>query len=72
MKYIHSLYIGLLSLLFIGCQEEQLNNMQTGGFQISLQDVAADITTKTLPENLEDPVVSNFQLKITSFWYFYL
>ncbi|CDE62903.1 putative uncharacterized protein [Parabacteroides sp. CAG:409] len=66
MKYIHSLYIGLLSLLFIGCQEEQLNNMQTGGFQISLQDVAADITTKTLPENLEDPVVSNFQLKITN------
>lgn len=66
MKYIHSLYIGLLSLLFVGCQEEQLNNMQTGGFQISLQDVAADITTKTLPENLEDPVVSNFQLKITN------
>ena len=66
MKYIHSLYIGLLSLLFIGCQEEQLNNMQTGGFQISLQDVAADITTKMLPENLEDPVVSNFQLKITN------
>lgn len=66
MKYIHSLYIGLLSLLFIGCQEEQLNNMQTGGFQISLQDVAADITTKTLPENLEGPLVSNFQLKITN------
>lgn len=66
MKYIHSLYIGLLSLLFVGCQEEQLNNMQTGGFQISLQDVAADITTKTLPKDLEDPIVSNFQLKITN------
>lgn len=66
MKYIHSLYIGLLSLLFIGCQEEQLNNMQTGGFQISLQDVAADITTKTLPKDLEDPIVSNFHLKITN------
>lgn len=66
MKYIHSLYIGLLSLLFIGCQEEQLNNMQTGGFQISLQDVAADITTKTLPKDLEGPLVSNFQLKITN------
>ena len=66
MKYIHSLYIGLLSLLFVGCQEEQLNNMQTGGFQISLQDVAADITTKTLPKDLEGPLVSNFQLKITN------
>ena len=66
MKYIHSLYIGLLSLLFVGCQEEQLNNMQTGGFQISLQDVAADITTKTLPKDLEDPIVSNFHLKITN------
>lgn len=66
MKYIHSLYIGLLSLLFIGCQEEQLNNMQTGGFQISLQDVAADITTKTLPKDLEGPIVSNFHLKITN------
>lgn len=66
MKYIHSLYIGLLSLLFVGCQEEQLNNMQTGGFQISLQDVAADITTKTLPKDLEGPIVSNFHLKITN------
>lgn len=66
MKYIHSLYIGLVSLLFVGCQEEQLNNMQTGGFQISLQDVAADITTKTIPENLEDPIASNFHLKITN------
>lgn len=66
MKYIHSLYIGLLSLLFVGCQEEQLNNMQTGGFQISLQDVAADITTKTLLKDLEDPIVSNFHLKITN------
>lgn len=66
MKYIHSLYIGLLSLLFVGCQEEQLNNMQTGGFQISLQDVAADIITKALPKDLEDPIVSNFHLKITN------
>lgn len=67
MKYIHSLYIGLLSLLFVGCQEEQLNNMQTGGFQISLNDdVSTEVTTKSTPAELGEPATENFKLKIVN------
>ena len=67
MKYIHSLYIGLLSLLFIGCQEEQLNNMQTGGFLISLNDdVSTEVTTKSTPAELGEPATENFKLKIVN------
>lgn len=67
MKYIHSLYIGLLSLLFVGCQEEQLNNMQTGGFLISLNDdVSTEVTTKSTPAELGEPATENFKLKIVN------
>ena len=67
MKYIHSLYIGLLSLLFVGCQEEQLNNMQTGGFLISLNDdVSTEVTTKNTPAELGEPATENFKLKIVN------
>lgn len=67
MKYIHSLYIGLLSLLFVGCQEEQWNNMQKGGFQISLNDdVSTEVTTKSTPAELGEPATENFKLKIVN------
>lgn len=67
MKYIHSLYIGLLSLLFVGCQEEQWNNMQTGGFLISLNDdVSTEVTTKSTPAELGEPATENFKLKIVN------
>ena len=67
MKYIHFLYIGLLSLLFVGCQEEQLNNMQTGGFLISLNDdVSTEVTTKSTPAELGEPATENFKLKIVN------
>lgn len=67
MKYIHSLYIGLLSLLFVGCQEEQLNNMQMGGFLISLNDdVSTEVTTKSTPAELGEPATENFKLKIVN------
>lgn len=67
MKYIHSLYVGLLSLLFVGCQEEQLDNMQTGGFLISLNDdVSTEVTTKSTPAELGEPATENFKLKIVN------
>lgn len=67
MKYIHFLYIGLLSLLFVGCQEEQWNNMQTGGFLISLNDdVSTEVTTKSTPAELGEPTTENFKLKIVN------
>ena len=67
MKYIYSIYIGLLSLLFVSCQEEQWNNMQTGGFLISLSDeVSTDVTTKSTPAELGEPATDNFKLLIVN------
>lgn len=70
MKYIHSLYIGLLSLLFIGCTDE----IENSGFGqgegrlvlsgIKLEAVVGEVTTKAALEEDILPEITDFTIEI--------
>ena len=70
MKYIHSLYIGLLSLLFIGCTDE----IENSGFGqgegrlvlsgIKLKAVVGEVTTKAALEEDILPEITDFTIEI--------
>lgn len=70
MKYIHSLYIGLLSLLFVGCTDEIENSTYGQGegrlvlSGIKLEAVVGEVTTKAALEEDILPEISDFTIEI--------
>ena len=55
----------LACLLMVGCQEEEKwGTMATSGFRISLQDAAVGVETKSTPEELGEPLKTNFEIKV--------
>lgn len=70
MKYIHSLYIGLLSLLFIGCTDEIENSSYGQGegrlvlSGIKLEAVVGEVTTKAALEEDILPEITDFTIEI--------
>lgn len=58
------LYIALAALGMMGCEEE-LNRVSTGsGFLISLGDASANVETKSTPEELGEPLKTNFSIEV--------
>ncbi len=70
MKYIHSLYIGLLSLLFVGCTDEIENSSYGQGegrlvlSGIKLEAVVGEVTTKAALEEDILPEITDFTIEI--------
>ncbi len=70
MKYIHSLYIGLLSLLLVGCTDEIENSSYGQGegrlvlSGINLEAVVGEVTTKAALEEDILPEISDFTIEI--------
>lgn len=70
MKYIHSLYIGLLSLLFVGCTDEFENSSYGQGegrlvlSGIKLEAVVGEVTTKAALEEDILPEITDFTIEI--------
>lgn len=70
MKYIHSLYIGLLSLLFVGCTDEIENSSYGQGegrlvlSGIKLEAVVGEVTTKAALEDDILPEITDFTIEI--------
>lgn len=55
----------LACLLMVGCQEEEKwGTMATSGFRISLQDAAVGVETKSTPEELGEPLKTNFSIEV--------
>lgn len=55
----------LACLLMVGCQEEEKwGTGATSGFRISLQDAAVGVETKSTPEELGEPLKTNFKIKV--------
>ena len=62
MRYVCMM---LACLLMVGCQEEEKwGTMATSGFRISLQDAAVGVETKSTPEELGEPLKTNFEIKV--------
>lgn len=62
MRYVCMM---LACLLMVGCQEEEKwGTMATSGFRISLQDAAVGVETKSTPEELGEPLKTNFKIKV--------
>ena len=62
MRYVCMM---LACLLMVGCQEEEKwGTGATSGFQISLQDAAVGVETKSTPEELGEPLKTNFKIKV--------
>lgn len=58
------LYIALAALGMMGCEEE-LDRVSTGsGFLISLGDASANVETKSTPEELGEPLKTNFSIEV--------
>lgn len=62
MRYVCMM---LACLLMVGCQEEEKwGTGATSGFRISLQDAAVGVETKSTPEELGEPLKTNFKIKV--------
>lgn len=62
MRYVCMM---LACLLMVGCQEEEKwGTGATSGFRISLQDAAVGVETKSTPEELGEPLKTNFSIKV--------
>ena len=58
------LYIALAALGMMGCEEE-LDRVSSGsGFLISLGDASANVETKSTPEELGEPLKTNFSIEV--------
>ena len=58
------LYIALAALGMMGCEEE-LDRVSTGsGFLISLGDASVNVETKSTPEELGEPLKTNFSIEV--------
>lgn len=62
MRYVCMM---LACLLMVGCQEEEKWGAgATSGFRISLQDAAVGVETKSTPEELGEPLKTNFSITV--------
>ena len=58
------LYIALAALGMMGCEEE-LDRVSSGsGFLISLGDAPVSMETKSTPEELGEPLKTNFSIEV--------